>query len=258
MLRYCLVMFRHNANLTGLEEIELKTLIDWFLLSFLAGNINTGGYLACHRFVSHVTGFATLTGVDFAFELWAEALGILSVPLFFLFGVLISAYYVDRRVHAGKRPRYALVMGFETVCLFFAGLGGVLGLWSEFGKELVLSRDFAFLALLCMASGIQNAALSSSSGSTLRTTHLTGTTTDLGIGLVRWATYSRKDARRKLEMRGNVFRIGLIVSFIIGSAVGAVLYVKFHYWGFVLPVLLAAYATYRAREIGDPRVLPVP
>jgi len=102
-------MFRHRAS----EEIDLKTLIDWFLLSFLAGNINTGGYLACQRFVSHVTGFATLAGIDAALDLWWEGLGILTVPAFFLLGVLISAYYVDRRVHEGKKPRYALAVGSD-------------------------------------------------------------------------------------------------------------------------------------------------
>jgi uncharacterized membrane protein YoaK (UPF0700 family) len=242
-------MFRHRVS----EEIDLKTLIDWFLLSFLAGNINTGGYLACQRFVSHVTGFATLAGVDAALELWWEAIGILTVPVFFLLGVLISAYYVDRRVHEGKKPRYALVMGIATLCLAFAGGFGVAGLWGEFGHELVLTRDYAFLAPLCMASGLQNAALSSSSGSTLRTTHLTGTTTDLGIGLMRWATLSRKDSRRSGEMRGNFLRIGLIFSFMVGSGVGAVLFLRYQYWGFGLPVAIAAYATYMAyrRAAGD-------
>lgn len=235
-------MFRHRAS----EEIDLKTLIDWFLLSFLAGNINTGGYLACQRFVSHVTGFATLAGVDAAFELWGDALGILSVPVFFLLGVLISAYYVDRRVHEGKKPRYALVMGFATICLVLAGGGGVAGLWGDFGHELEITRDYAFLALLCMASGLQNAALSSSSGSTLRTTHLTGTTTDLGIGIMRWATLSKKDDRKPAEMRGNLLRIGLIVSFMFGSGIGAVLFIRYQYWGFLLPIAIAAYATYMA------------
>ncbi|MBN8540870.1 MAG: DUF1275 domain-containing protein [Deltaproteobacteria bacterium] len=242
-------MFRHRAS----EEIDLKTLIDWFLLSFLAGNINTGGYLACQRFVSHVTGFATLAGVDAAVELWWEALGILTVPAFFLLGVLISAYYVDRRVHEGKKPRYALVMGFATLCLVLAGGGGVAGLWGDFGHELEITRDYAFLALLCMASGLQNAALSSSSGSTLRTTHLTGTTTDLGIGLMRWATLSEKDTRRGSEMKGNFLRIGLIFSFMVGSGIGAVLFIRYQYWGFSLPIAIAGYATYKAnrRAAGD-------
>lgn len=94
-------MFRHRAS----EKLDLKTIIDWFLLAFLAGNVNAGGYLACHRFVSHVTGFATLAGVDAATGSWGDAFGILSVPLFFLLGVVVSAYHVERRISEGKGAR---------------------------------------------------------------------------------------------------------------------------------------------------------
>ncbi|MDX9731983.1 MAG: YoaK family protein [Bdellovibrionales bacterium] len=236
-------MFCHRAS----EHLELKTILDWFLLAFLAGNINTGGYLACQRFVSHITGFATLAGVDAALGLWGEAIGILSVPLFFLLGVLISAYHVDRRVFQGKKPRYSFVMGLETLCLSIAGIGGILGWWSEFGNTLQLSRDYFFLALLCMASGLQNAALTSSSGSTLRTTHLTGTTTDLGIGMMRWY-YRPEDESRKQEYRANWLKVGMISAFMIGSGAGAFLYVHLKYWGFVLPIGIASYATWTARR----------
>lgn len=238
-------MFRHRAS----EKLDLKTTIDWFLLAFLAGNVNAGGYLACHRFVSHVTGFATLAGVDAAVGSWGDAFGILSVPLFFLLGVVVSAYHVERRVSEGKAPAYGRVMSFVTLCLFLAGLGGVLGWWSDFGQTVELSRDYFFLALLCMASGLQNAALTSSSGATLRTTHLTGTTTDLGIGLMRWAAHKAGSAGREQEFRANSLRMATIVAFMFGSGVGAVLFIKYHYWGFSLPILIALYATLTAANV---------
>ena len=52
-------MFHHRIH----DKVGYKTYLDWFLLAFLGGHVNAGGYLACHRFVSHVTGFATLAGV---------------------------------------------------------------------------------------------------------------------------------------------------------------------------------------------------
>lgn len=241
-------MFRHRAS----ESLDLKTIIDWFSLAFLAGNVNAGGYLACARFVTHVTGFATLAGIDAASNRWGDAFGILSVPIFFLLGVIISAYHVERRVSEGKSPNYARVMGLVSFCLFLAGLGGILDWWSGFGAGVELSRDYSFLALLCMASGLQNAVLTSSSGSTLRTTHLTGTTTDLGIGLMRWAAMDSRDPEKKRELQANFLRIGLIVSFMIGSGVGAVLYINFHYWGFLLPIAISLYAMQKARGSSAP------
>lgn len=238
-------MFRHRAS----EKLDVKTIIDWFLLVFLAGSVNAGGFLACNRFVSHVTGFATLAGVDAAAGNWAEAFGILSVPMFFLLGVVISAYHVERRISEGKAPAYGRVMAFVTLCLFLAGLGGVLGWWSDFGQNVELSRDYFFLALLCMASGLQNAALTSSSGSTLRITHLTGATTDLGIGFMRWATHQEGSAEREQELRSNTLRIATIFSFMFGSGVGSILFLKFHYWGFSLPILIALYATLTAANV---------
>src|SRR5262249_20057385 len=87
-----------------------KHFLNWFLLSFLAGTINVGGYMACHRFVSHVTGFATLFGAEAVEGNWAEGFGMLSVPLFFIIGTMISAFLVERRIAYGRAPMYARVM----------------------------------------------------------------------------------------------------------------------------------------------------
>jgi uncharacterized membrane protein YoaK (UPF0700 family) len=231
-------MFRHRIS----ETVSIKTHVDWFLLSFLAGNVNSGGYLACHRFVSHVTGFATLAGVDFASSHWGDAIGMLTVPMYFLFGVTVSAYFVDRRIHEGKRPRYWLVMGIEMICLALAAFGGLSGWFGFFGDSHEIERNYSLLALLCAASGLQNAALTSASGATIRTTHLTGITTDLGIGLIRAASLEDNDPRRQMETHANLLRFGTILSFMVGSGVGAVLFLQSGYAGFFLPAGLAGYA----------------
>ena len=53
---------------------------------------------------------------------------------------------------------------------------GYFHFFGEFGEEVRLKRDYFFLALLCAASGLQNAAITTASGATVRTTHLTGLT----------------------------------------------------------------------------------
>lgn len=232
-------MFRHRIN----TATNSRTHFDWLLLSFLAGSINTGGFLAAQRFVSHVTGFATLFGVHAAEGKWDQALGMVSIPVYFLLGVMTSAYLVDRRVHQGKRPKYALVMTLVCLCLLAVALGGSLGFFGEFGSEPRLRQSYILLALLCGASGLQNAAVSTASGATVRTTHLTGLTTDLGTGLVR-ALSNRKVY--DFEMKAMRLRLGSILTFALGSAFSAYGYLRLHYLGFYLPALLAAYSVYEA------------
>ena len=234
-------MFHHT-----LDDYDFKVSFHWFMLAFLSGCVNAGGYLATHRFVSHVTGFATLFGIDLANGRVDAAFGILSVPAFFLFGVMISAYLVDRRIHKKQVPHYASVMGLVFLSLMAASLGGYYGFFGLFGEELRLKQDYIFLALLCMASGLQNASITTASGATVRTTHLTGITTDLGIGLVRALSAGRDKARANFERRANWLRIGTVASFGAGSATSAGLFLKYGYLGFLLPAALALYATFVA------------
>lgn len=226
-------MFRHHLY----RALSPRTYFFWFLLSFLAGSVNAGGFLAVERFVTHVTGFATLFGVAIGEGRWAGALGILTVPIFFLAGVMVSAYFVDRRIHLNLRPRYSLVMAFVSALLMVTAVGGQLGWFGTFGHEPELKLDYFFLALLCGASGLQNAAISTASGASVRTTHLTGITTDLGIGLVR-AFYDRD--RYAGEIKAAWLRLGTIISFLLGSAVGAVFYIRYEFSGFLLPAAIAA------------------
>lgn len=233
-------MFTHHQG--KLSEVTPTVLLHWFLLSFMAGNINAGGFIACGRFVSHVTGFATLAGVDFAHGEWEVGAGMLAVPAFFLLGVMISAYGIDRRLSEGKRPRYELVMGLVVLCLLVVGVGGTLKLFGDFNGLVHFKRDFFFMALLCMASGLTNAAITTSTGAFVRITHLTGITTDLGIGVVRLLAMNPKHPDYHTEKLANFYRAGNIFSFTLGSLVGAILFFRLDYIGFMLPAAVALYA----------------
>jgi len=238
------------------DDVPATTFFHWFLLAFLAGNVNTGGFMACSRFVTHVTGFATLFGIDAAKGRWNHALGILTVPGYFLIGVMISAYLIDRPAQRRQRPHYATVMLIVTICLALVALLGRWKVFGVFGTPLALKQDYLLLSLLCGASGLQNAAISTSSGSTVRTTHLTGITTDLGIGLVRAMSMDRRSSEFHSELRAASARLGTLISFGAGSAVGAVLFLKLDYLGFLLPALIAGYVTLVALRVDRKRRRP--
>lgn len=240
-------MFHHRFN----DQVSYRTYFDWFLLSFLAGNINTGGYLSCQRFVSHITGFASLAGISAAEGFWIEALGAITIPLFFLLGVMVSGFLTEKqyatRVHGEK---YAPVMGLVSLLIGFVALGGTFDFFGTFGEPSNIKHDFLLLACLCGACGLQNAAISSASGATIRTTHLTGLTTDLGLGLIRAEVHKLSVADKKIERRSNFLRVATIFSFTLGSVIGALIYTQFKYQGFLFPMSLALYLSWMAKKQG--------
>jgi uncharacterized membrane protein YoaK (UPF0700 family) len=110
--------------------------------------------------------------------------------------------------------------------------------FGEFG-HYDLKANHLLLAILCLACGIQNAVVSTATGLILRSTHLTGTTTDLGTGLVRCLWMPRNSPERRLERRFNAMRAGQIAAFILGASIGAYVFPHWHYLAFALPAGLA-------------------
>lgn len=223
---------------------EPRNMFIWFLLAFQGGNINTGGFLTVHRFVSHVTGFVTLAGVSGASQHWSEMLGMLLVPVSYLSGAMFSAWCVERRRIQNETPLYSLVFSFMLISLSFVATGGALGFFGEFGEPLMLTRDYLLLFILSFTCGLQNAVISSASGAVIRTTHLTGLITDLGIGIVR--IFSLKSGL-KHEVFANWTRTGIFCSFLLGSILGGMIYVRFQFFGFYLPVVICLFVALRLR-----------
>lgn len=208
----------------------------WMSMAFQAGLLNMGGYLACHRFVSHVTGFATYFGYEIGVRDTHQAIGMLVVPLFFLFGAVISGVLVDVRLKLHQKPRYYITFGIIFVLTLTVFLGGMLGYFGTFGEPLDRIRDYTLLILLCLICGIQNGTITTVSQSVIRTTHLTGITTDLGIGLVRFFHKDKLKDHGHNEGKANLMRVSIIFFFGLGSVLGAIMFKRLGYGGFIIPV----------------------
>lgn len=220
----------------------------WCSLALQAGAINAGGFLACHRFVSHVTGFATQFGSEIAYGHFTVALWILTLPLFFVGGGIVSALLIDRRLSLKKRPQYTQVIFIVGLILISVAILGANNQFSTFGAIVDISQDYQFLALLCLACGMQNAAVTSASGAVIRTTHLTGIITDLSIGVVRVLSAHLTTDQRKLETRKFGIRSSLILSFAAGSTIGAYFFLQFQYLGFLFPATISIVMTLLALQ----------
>ena len=241
-------MFRERLG----PQVSQRVLWKWIFLAFLAGQINAGGFLATGRFVSHMTGFATLFGVEFGNGSLVRALGMITVPIFFIMGVMISGYLVEMRILKERRPRFDIVMSLVTACLFISAVGGALDWLGPFGKALHLRDDYILMALLCLACGLMNAAISSSSASTVRVTHITGITTDMGLGWVRWFAKRRMPNADPVELKREKmmaeFRLGVMIAFAVGSAAGTWFFLQYRYLGFLLPTVCSLYALREAQR----------
>jgi uncharacterized membrane protein YoaK (UPF0700 family) len=228
-------MILKKLSVTRAVLLQLR----WLMLAFASGIVNTGGFLACGRFVSHVTGFATLFGMNIARWQWVQAASVFTVPLFFLVGGLFSAWMVDRRIQRGQNPFYALPLLVVTLLLVTATVGGHLGWFGKFGGEADLREDYAVLVLLCLASGIQNAVVTTATGTILRSSHLTGTTTDLSTGEMRSFLMPKGSIERQLENRLNWMRASTILFFVAGAVVGAFSFAHWQYLGFLIPATIS-------------------
>jgi uncharacterized membrane protein YoaK (UPF0700 family) len=220
----------------SISQYNRSNISIWMSMAFQAGVLNIGGFLACHRFVSHVTGFATYFGSEINQPRVGHPLRMLEVPAFFLFGSMISGWLVDLRLKLHKNPRYYVTFGLIFSLLLLVLVGGLTGYFGDFGEPLEQTRDYTLLITLCLICGIQNGTITTVSKSVIRTTHLTGITTDLGLGIVRYLNRGKLGNEAKNEGRANLMRVGIVVSFGLGSTIGGFLFMHFGFVGFVLPV----------------------
>lgn len=228
----------------------------WMSMAFQAGLLNMGGFMACHRFVSHVTGFATFFGYEVNRADYKDAYGMLAVPLFFLLGAMLSAQLVDIRLKQHKRPKYYLSFGLIFLLVLGILIAGLTGYFGTFGEPFFLLRDYILLALLCLICGLQNATVTTVSKSVVRTTHLTGITTDLGIGIVRLINRKKLQEDMSKETRAIMMRTGIILFFFLGSLAGGYAFTHWKYVGFVIPALTSGslfflmyyFQVYRVRQ----------
>ncbi|WAS95818.1 YoaK family protein [Nannocystis punicea] len=206
----------------------------WLLFTFAAGAVNASALLACQTYVTHVTGTVTRLGMEVVhlmpFVDFALVLGC------FIAGAMLSGLLINGRAHAGKRPRFATPLWIAFSLVLFTAVGGHLGLLGDFGGAVTQPVDFLLLSILSFAMGLQNAAIATSTGLLVRTTHLTGPATDLGIHLAE--LFFCKDEARAHARRHAALRAGKIAAFAAGAAVTVPLAYRLEFLVFLMPASL--------------------
>ncbi|NBT58095.1 DUF1275 domain-containing protein [bacterium] len=217
--------------------LRKENVLLWGLLAFQAGFINAGGFIACHRFVSHVTGYGTHIGLSFAQEGFWLSLEMMVAPLSFIAGAAFSAFLIDRPFFQQKRVLVGPALFIQSALLFLVFILGEWGFFGDFGEPLVLQRDFILLFTLCFICGAQNATFACLTNGQIRTTHMTGLSTDLGMNLIRIPFLPVSDKEKLYQRNLNWLRVYIFSCFMIGSGISAYVFSHLGYHGFIIPAL---------------------
>jgi len=196
------------------------------VLAFVAGAVNAGALVAVGQYTSHMSGIVSALADNLALGGWLLVGGGLGALLAFAAGAAISAWLINwaRRHRVGVQ--YALPLLLEAALLAGFGLAGVaLHNWPGFAATAV--------PLLCFIMGLQNATITKVSGARMRTTHVTGIVTDIGIELGKLAYWNRDPTlagRAVLADRAKLRLLGwLLATFFLGGLVGAFGFAWFGY-----------------------------
>jgi len=186
----------------------------WLLLSAAAGIVNGFAFLTCQQFVTHVTGSLTRLGLEW----WHATLAFeyAMVLAAFLAGAMAAIVSIQLHAHSNSRTRWATPLFTVAMILGAVAVAGAGGWFGMFGGTVASDPPpVVLLSVLAFAMGMQNAAVASTTGLAVRTTHLTGPMTDLGIHLGT-ALLANKNERR-VALRGAALRGGKVAAFVTGA-----------------------------------------
>ncbi len=205
-------MFRHQGkNRTFIHNLRLAT-----LLSFVAGIVNVTGVLSVQTLTTNVTGHFAYFAEEIMKRNYAAAITFFVFIIFFLFGAFTSNFLAEFISRKHPNLSHVIPISLEMIVLIGVGIfGAQSSLSSTEGKWIAFAMLFAM--------GIQNSLVTKISQSTVRTTHLTGLFTDLGIELSQLFFYKKSEENKKLKT-SIYLRLSIIIFFFVGCISGSFLY----------------------------------
>ena len=202
-----------------------------WMLAFTAGMVNVIGLLGFqHRAITHLTGNTSLLAAAIVQADRQAAVSLAWLMLSFVAGSAVSGAIIhDSTLRLGRR--YGGALGHDAILLALSARG------------LSAGNVWGMYAAAC-ACGLQNAMASTYSGSVVRTTHVSGMFTDLGISAGHALLRLPVDGRR-LKLCGTV-----ITGFLSGGIIGALAFARLRYDALLVPACISggvalAYTIYR-------------
>lgn len=228
------MLFRYLHRLSADQRDQRADRHLGYALAATAGAVNAGGFLAIGQYTSHMTGIVSSMADHLALAEFMLALSALAAWLAFVSGAATTAILVNLAKRHRLRSQFALSLLLESSLLLLFGAAGAY---------LADMRDFlapVTVLLLCFIMGVQNAIITKVSGAIIRTTHVTGLSTDLGIELGKLLYFNRRHVPQP-AVRANRDKLALhallILYFFGGGVIGAL---GFKYIGYSATIVLSA------------------
>lgn len=217
-------MFRHQGKTRTVSHNKKIA----SLLSFVAGLVNIAGFISVQRLTTNVTGhFAYF--IDEVFQLhWAESIIYFFYILFFFLGSFVSSLFIEVTTRINERYMYFIPIIIEILILCTIAI---------FGQRIIQENANLLAFTLLFAMGLQNALVTRISNAIVRTTHLTGLFTDLGIELSQLFFYTEKNQRQQLITTINI-RLRIIAFFFLGGVVGGISFTYLSLYILLLPAIM--------------------
>lgn len=225
-------MFPAIRGFTTIQRTPQADLRLGTVLAFVAGAANAGGFLAVGQYTSHMTGILSSVADNLVLGQVLLALGGAGALLAFLLGAMCTAWLVNWGLRRRLGSAFGLPLLLEAVLLLLFGLfGAAMNLTTTVFLPLTV-------VLLCFIMGLQNAVITKISRAVIRTTHVTGLLTDLGIELGKLLYLNRSTDQAPVLANRQRLRIHaqLVLAFFVGGLAGAL---GFKHAGYISTLPLA-------------------
>lgn len=227
--------FRHNIQLGALT-------------AFAAGMTNVISVIIFFAFTSNVTGHYAILAQEVAKGNWYQASIVLIWISLFLLGSFISNFSViNRKGKYGKYLSHALPLILEIACLLFVGI-----YFHNYYTESLKETEI-LVGVMLLAMGLQNGLTASISNGAVKTTHLTGLTTDLGI-LFSMLTKKRYRKEKQTVQKAQLL-ITILISYLSGGILSGIIYYNYNIYAFyavcaiLFVVVIYDYLSLRMRKM---------
>lgn len=226
-------------------------------LAWIAGYTNVMSILTLGTVTSHMSGTTSYLGEDFAAgNFWRAGFWLSLLALFFL-GALMSGFATELGRRGGWESIYILPITLQTLFLVVFSVG--IQVYGNRATE-VPWVFYAMVSAASIAMGLQNATITKISSGVVRTTHVTGVITDLGIEAAQaffWLWDKRHNAPpfnvhgvvrslRNHPSPRRLFLLGSILgSFALGAALGTLAHEFFLHLAMVPPVLFLGWIIFQ-------------
>jgi uncharacterized membrane protein YoaK (UPF0700 family) len=224
-------------RMAGRERSEAANWQLAALLAFNAGAVDVMGYLGLRQFTSHMSGIVATLAVEVGTKGYAILFRPTAILVCFIAGAAFCAVLVNWERRRDRESVFAVPVLIEAVLL--AAIPSFAG----------MNHLFATLMLMGFCMGLQNAIITKISHKEIRTTHVTGMVTDIGIELGKLFYWNRTETHAPvLAHRQRLLQLTtLVLLFFAGGILSAV---TFQRVGFLLMWPLAAL-------LAAPTVLPI-